>query len=542
MNWNKSKCLKICQTVEIQTDGSCKKKIDMLWLEIRCYDCVRIRDKLKDVIYSLLALFDRPTWATVMLRDLSKSNHKVCRLFFARIFANDWRKHLVFVSELTFYTCKLSSSASCDLEAKHKNSTNGSDNKSPSTNLLLHPIEIQHNKSITLNINNGADQKKKCQNTSVNKGKEVNFLKRKRGKEEKKVSLEDINSYISRSFTLIEAAECLKVSRSTLKRKCRQLGISQWQPNNRIKRFRRTSQSKKVSEISSKLEVASLKSISSALDDDVVNQCMQAPCTSKTEPKFPSQSKKVILDSISLRPDDVSQNKSVYGTQSDEGLLSRLKAATLNSIVSMKDLSQYMTKYDTHKSEKVAQFGSSSRDVKQYKCLNQNLSDHRSLVLFPITHSHACNRTTSDTNKGNTITNDKLVESNEEIFVHSSAIGQYSSVFSPPLKQARVQDGMTSLIKATYKDDMVRFHFSFKENITGLKKEVARRLNLKLGTFKMKYLDDEDEWTLLASDLDWQEFIYISRSSRKNAVRLLVQDIQREEEDKGDLEITLLKL
>ncbi|XP_021722517.1 uncharacterized protein LOC110690002 [Chenopodium quinoa] len=305
----------------------------MLWLEIRCYDCVRIRDKLKDVIYSLLALFDRRTWATAMLRDLSKSNHKVCRLFFARIFANDWRKHLVFVSDLICYTYKLRSSASCDLEAKYKNSTNGSDSKSPGTNLLLHPIEIHHNKIVALNINNGADRKKKCKNVSVNIGKEINLLKRKRGKEEKKVSLEDINSYISLSFTLTEAAECLKVSRSTLKRKCRQLGISQWQPNNRRKRFRHTSQSKKVSEISSKLEVASLKSISSTLDGNVVSQYMQAPGTSKTVPKFESQSEKVILDSISLRPDDVSQYKSVYGTPKDETVprfFSRLKAASLN--------------------------------------------------------------------------------------------------------------------------------------------------------------------------------------------------------------------
>ncbi|GFZ16382.1 plant regulator RWP-RK family protein [Actinidia rufa] len=52
----------------------------------------------------------------------------------------------------------------------------------------------------------------------------------------------------------------------------------------------------------------------------------------------------------------------------------------------------------------------------------------------------------------------------------------------------------TMTIKATYKEDIIRFRLSLDSGITRLKEEVAKRLKLEMGTFDIKYLDDDHEW------------------------------------------------
>nr|GLL29136.1 protein NLP7-like [Ipomoea trifida] len=80
-------------------------------------------------------------------------------------------------------------------------------------------------------------------------------------------------------------------------------------------------------------------------------------------------------------------------------------------------------------------------------------------------------------------------------------------------------------IKATYGEDIIRFRLSLGSGIVKLQEEVAKRLKLELGTFEVKYLDDDHEWVLIACDADLQECIDISRSSGGNITRLLIQDI-----------------
>jgi len=44
-------------------------------------------------------------------------------------------------------------------------------------------------------------------------------------------------------------------------------------------------------------------------------------------------------------------------------------------------------------------------------------------------------------------------------------------------------------IKATYKEDIIRFKVSMDCGIVELKEEIAKRLKLKVGTFDIKYMD-----------------------------------------------------
>ncbi|KAF7813160.1 protein NLP6-like isoform X1 [Senna tora] len=92
-----------------------------------------------------------------------------------------------------------------------------------------------------------------------------------------------------------------------------------------------------------------------------------------------------------------------------------------------------------------------------------------------------------------------------------------------PFAARREMKGVT--IKATYREDIIRFRISFSSGIVELKEEVAKRLKLEVGTFDIKYLDDDHEWVLIACDADLQECMDVSRSSGGNIIRLLIHDI-----------------
>ncbi|XP_042480971.1 protein NLP6-like [Macadamia integrifolia] len=83
----------------------------------------------------------------------------------------------------------------------------------------------------------------------------------------------------------------------------------------------------------------------------------------------------------------------------------------------------------------------------------------------------------------------------------------------------------TVTIKATYREDIIRFRLSLTSGVVKLKEEVAKRLKLEVGTFDIKYLDDDHEWVLLACDADWHECMDVSRLSGGRVIRLLVYDI-----------------
>ncbi|RYQ94050.1 hypothetical protein Ahy_B09g100251 [Arachis hypogaea] len=99
-----------------------------------------------------------------------------------------------------------------------------------------------------------------------------------------------------------------------------------------------------------------------------------------------------------------------------------------------------------------------------------------------------------------------------------------------PLKEtvtpfASRKEMKTVTIKATYREDIIRFRVSLNCGIVELKEEVAKRLKLEVGTFDIKYLDDDHEWVLIACDADLQECIDVSRSSASNIIRVLVHEI-----------------
>ncbi|BAS71233.1 Os01g0236700, partial [Oryza sativa Japonica Group] len=87
---------------------------------------------------------------------------------------------------------------------------------------------------------------------------------------------------------------------------------------------------------------------------------------------------------------------------------------------------------------------------------------------------------------------------------------------------ALMQNSGTVTIKASFKEDIVRFRFPCSGSVTALKDEVAKRLRMDVGMFDIKYLDDDHEWVKLACNADLEECMEISGS---HVIRLLVSDV-----------------
>ncbi|CAN6448748.1 unnamed protein product [Victoria cruziana] len=79
-------------------------------------------------------------------------------------------------------------------------------------------------------------------------------------------------------------------------------------------------------------------------------------------------------------------------------------------------------------------------------------------------------------------------------------------------------------VKATYRGDTVRFKFAPCLGCARLLEEVGGRFNLAFGTFQLKYLDDEDEWVMLVNDEDLRECVDIMDSVGASSLKLLIRD------------------
>ncbi|KAI4373988.1 hypothetical protein MLD38_012039 [Melastoma candidum] len=92
-------------------------------------------------------------------------------------------------------------------------------------------------------------------------------------------------------------------------------------------------------------------------------------------------------------------------------------------------------------------------------------------------------------------------------------------------RKPSVMRGSQITVKATYKEDTVRFKFKPSAGCFQLHEEVSQRFKLLCGTFQIRYLDDEDEWVMLVSDLDLQECVEILENMGTPCAKLHVRDV-----------------
>ncbi|GJU33137.1 PB1 domain, RWP-RK domain protein [Tanacetum coccineum] len=80
-------------------------------------------------------------------------------------------------------------------------------------------------------------------------------------------------------------------------------------------------------------------------------------------------------------------------------------------------------------------------------------------------------------------------------------------------------------VKATYKDDMIKFQFPLSSGLLELKQEMARRFMFENTRLRLKYMDEDGDVILVACDADLRILMmpYSATTVGNNTIRLMVE-------------------
>ncbi|MCD9646264.1 hypothetical protein HAX54_035983 [Datura stramonium] len=400
---------------------------------------------------------------------------------------------------------------------------------------------------------------------------------RKRGKAEKTISLEVLQQYFSGS--LKDAAKSLGVCPTTMKRICRQHGISRW-PSRKINKVNRSlSKLKCVIESVQGAEGAfTLTSLApNSLPAAVGSISWPAGANGSNLPSSPSSKPSVFPEEkneFSNHGTPESHEEAEPSNQMLGGRVSRKEELSppQNGFLHVEGSRKSRT--GSVSREESAGTPTSHGSCQGSPCAGNEFSPQNELVNSPAREScmkvggslGAARKTPKKISlssafpmprpvmpehaqepfggmliedagsshdlrnlcsPGDTLVDDRVPEYNLTNPPFSDATAK-DPVYVPAdtMPQYFAWPEVTSItIKATYREDIIRFRLCLDSGIVKLKEEVAKRLKLELGTFDIKYLDDDHELVSISCDADLQECVDFSRSSGSSIVRLLVHDI-----------------
>ncbi|KAH1036367.1 hypothetical protein GYH30_056030 [Glycine max] len=439
--------------------------------------------------------------------------------------------------------------------------------------ILMYCNDINNGGSLGENAARNIDHMPSLETKNINKP-----LERKRGKTEKSISLEVLQRYFAGS--LKDAAKSLGVCPTTMKRICRQHGISRW-PSRKINKVNRSlSKLKRV-----------IESVQGAEGAFGLNSLSKSPLPiavgSFPEPSTPN--KFSLPASLSINPSE---------PQMKENELNASKALETNSQAVMEE-DRLLGGRTLHLEKVINDKGRHTREVGKEPKRTRTGSGSSEDSTNPTSHG-SCHD--SPPNESSPVKNIFITSNNDQcaglkrspestlqlttntpnrpaaypmpdfvaaelqepfggMLIEDAGSSKDLRNLCPSVAETILEDMVpeacgtnipgpdlspkqsmgtpnkavtpfvamkemkTVTIKATYREDIIRFRVSLTCGIVELKEEVAKRLKLEVGTFEIKYLDDDHEWVLIACDADLQECMDVSRSSGSKIIRVLVHDI-----------------
>ncbi|URE22506.1 RWP-RK domain, partial [Musa troglodytarum] len=311
---------------------------------------------------------------------------------------------------------------------------------------------------------------------------------KRRGKPEKTISLELLQQYFSGN--LKDAAKSLGVCPTTMKRICRHHGISRW-PSRKI--------NKDLQDGAKRSEFSPEK-----------------PCDREVQQD----------QSVSLR---------VHVKEQVNPQLNPVKDSRRSTGSSSEGSMDAPTSQGSCQGSPVNNFFVSSQPALSY--LNQAQGTNCSSKL---TLQNACDWSLLNENSLPIAVNSKpqlpvgvVIKdsgSSKDLKIHCTfaRVGsrdEHAMILTRDTSQPWVsQETKAHTIKASYKEDIIRFRLPHNAGILALKDEISKKLKLEVGTFDIKYLDDDHEWVMLTCDWDLEECLDVSRSSGAHIIRLSVHD------------------
>ncbi|KAG2727716.1 hypothetical protein I3843_01G165600 [Carya illinoinensis] len=388
---------------------------------------------------------------------------------------------------------------------------------------------------------------------------------KKRNTAEKNVSLNVLQQYFSGS--LKDAAKSIGVCPTTLKRICRQHGISRW-PSRKINKVNRSlrkiqtvldsvqgvegglkfdpTTGEFVASGSTAQESDSQKGLLFHDTDMCGKNAMPATQNAVSVPSTPG-----VSSLIKPEVDDCSMGNQV-GPSSElpinacEGELDKPSASWIDcsedsNIAAIDAVSCQLASLETAPltSSENATLGSYvvDRDEKwglkrgSLKLVDSDFHfvPRSSISLAAANEMHTGVGGTAGIVEHNQLTSSSLTDSSDGAgsVMHGSSSGSQSfeEQKHSKVKTSCVDGGSKITVKATYREDTIRFKFEPSAGFFQLYEEVAKRFKLQNGTFQLKYLDDEEEWVMLESDSDLQECLEILDDIGTRSVKFLVRDV-----------------
>lgn len=352
---------------------------------------------------------------------------------------------------------------------------------------------------------------------------------KKRSTAEKNVSLSVLQQYFSGS--LKDAAKAIGVCPTTLKRICRQHGISRW-PSRKINKVNRSL--KKIQTVLDSVQgvegglkfdptTGGLVAANTVIQDldaqksptlsnnspEGASPCLPSSCLNSENPIVKLEDD-CYMGIDNLRP----SNSLPVTTSMGEFCSDSLKMAALDSAktvpwtFSPKGCSQPIDgqmKVDKSNHNFLSHSWSSiaaGDDMDTSMNDNDAIDDHNQSTSSGMTES----------------SNGSLMNGS------SSSSPSFSGLKNPKTETSFGDEGSKLTVKATYKEDTVRFKFDPTCGCFQLYEEVAKRFKIQTGTFQLKYKDDEEEWVLLVCESDWNECLEILDYLGTRSVKFLVRD------------------